>query len=92
MANKNLNPGSSDRVIVIGAGMAGIAMGVQLRRLLGHQNFHIYERFNDVGGTWAQNSYPNLSCDVPSEVESCSHSCDCSGWLLECPLAQGIAS
>lgn len=55
--------------------MAGIAVGVQLRRLLRHQTFHIYERFHNVGGTWAQNSYLNSSCDVPQEVESCSLSC-----------------
>lgn len=59
---------SSDKVVIIGGGMGGIAMGVQLKRLLNHNNFEIYEKLDDIGGTWAQNRYPNLSCDVPSEV------------------------
>jgi cation diffusion facilitator CzcD-associated flavoprotein CzcO len=59
---------SPDKVVIIGAGMGGIAMGAQLKRLLHHENFEIYEKFNDVGGTWAQNTYPNLNCDIPSDV------------------------
>lgn len=62
----DIRPG--DRIAIIGAGMAGIAMGAQLKRLLNHENFHIYEKGDDIGGTWAQNRYPNLSCDVVSEV------------------------
>ncbi|KAI0860564.1 FAD/NAD(P)-binding domain-containing protein [Xylaria cubensis] len=61
-----------DRIAIIGAGMAGIAMGVQLKRLLKHENFCIYERGDDIGGTWADNRYPNLSCDVKSEFYSFS--------------------
>jgi cation diffusion facilitator CzcD-associated flavoprotein CzcO len=57
-----------DKVVIIGAGMGGIAMGVQLKRLLNHDDFEIYEKLDDIGGTWAQNRYPNLSCDVASEV------------------------
>lgn len=55
-------------ILIIGAGLAGLGMGAQLKRLLGHNNFTIYDKCDDVGGTWAQNTYPNLSCDVPSEV------------------------
>jgi cation diffusion facilitator CzcD-associated flavoprotein CzcO len=59
---------ASDRIVIIGGGMAGIAMGVQLKRLLNHENFYIYEKSDSIGGTWAQNRYPNLSCDIASEV------------------------
>lgn len=55
-------------ILIIGAGLAGLGMGAQLKRLLCHNNFTIYDKYDDVGGTWAQNTYPNLSCDVPSEV------------------------
>jgi cation diffusion facilitator CzcD-associated flavoprotein CzcO len=58
------------RTIIIGAGFAGIGMGAQLKRLLKGDNFQIFEKLDDVGGTWAQNTYPNLSCDVPSQVPS----------------------
>ncbi|KAI1123819.1 FAD/NAD(P)-binding domain-containing protein [Nemania abortiva] len=63
---------ADDRIAIIGAGMAGIAMGVQLKRLLKHENFCIYEKGNDIGGTWTDNRYPNLSCDVVSEFYSFS--------------------
>lgn len=56
------------KIAIIGAGMAGIAMGAQLKRLLKHDNFHIYEKNDDIGGTWTENRYPNLRCDIPSEV------------------------
>lgn len=68
MSRSSGDAGSYDKVAIIGGGMAGIAMGVQLKRLLGHENFHIYEKGDSIGGTWARNRYPNLSCDVPSEV------------------------
>ena len=61
-------PGTNpDKIVIIGAGMGGIAMEAQLKRLLNHDDFEIYKKL-DIGGTWAHNKYPNLSCDVPSEV------------------------
>jgi cation diffusion facilitator CzcD-associated flavoprotein CzcO len=57
------------KIIIIGAGLAGLGMAVQLKRLLREDDFELFEKLDDVGGTWAQNTYPNLSCDVPSEVE-----------------------
>ena len=54
--------------IVVGAGVAGIDMGVQLRRQLKLENFELYERADSVGGVWAQNKYPNFWCDIPADV------------------------
>jgi cation diffusion facilitator CzcD-associated flavoprotein CzcO len=53
------------RVGIIGAGMSGIGMACKLR-LAGIETFHLYEQWNDLGGTWHANTYPGLSCDVPS--------------------------
>ena len=53
------------RVAIIGAGMSGIGMAVQLQRA-GIDDFHLYEQWSDFGGTWHANTYPGLSCDVPS--------------------------
>lgn len=58
------------KIIILGAGLGGLGMAAQLKRLLNEDDFELYEKLDDVGGTWAQNHYPNLSCDVPSEVES----------------------
>ncbi len=53
------------RYIIIGAGMAGILAGIRLKER-GEHNFVIYEKGDTVGGTWRENTYPGLSCDVPA--------------------------
>ncbi|AYJ84936.1 NAD(P)/FAD-dependent oxidoreductase (plasmid) [Sphingomonas paeninsulae] len=53
------------RVVIIGAGMSGILMGIRLKEA-GITNFTVYEKGDAVGGTWRENSYPGLHCDVPS--------------------------
>ena len=51
--------------VVVGAGFGGIGAAIQLRRL-GHENFVIIEREDDLGGTWLVNHYPGLAVDVPT--------------------------
>lgn len=58
-------------VIVIGAGFAGIGIGAMLKRR-GNHDFVILERGRGVGGTWRENTYPGIACDVPSQVYSYS--------------------
>lgn len=53
------------RIAVIGAGMAGILAGIKLQAA-GRRNFVIYEKADRIGGTWRENTYPGLTCDVPS--------------------------
>ena len=53
------------RYVIIGAGMAGILAGVRLRQR-GEDNFAIYEKGASIGGTWRENRYPGLTCDVPA--------------------------
>ena len=55
------------RVIIIGAGMAGILAAIRLREF-GYEDFQIYEKSDRVGGTWRENTYPGLSCDVPAHL------------------------
>jgi cation diffusion facilitator CzcD-associated flavoprotein CzcO len=65
---------SQDRtvsVIVIGAGMSGICMGVKLQDR-GIDDFVIIEKSPDVGGTWYDNTYPGACCDVASVLYSYS--------------------
>lgn len=47
------------RIVIIGAGMSGIAMGVQLLKR-GHSNFIIYEKYDSIGGTWYGTSITKL--------------------------------
>ncbi len=55
------------KVVIVGAGVSGIAMGVALKEA-GYDDFVILEKGADVGGTWYWNHYPGLSCDVPSQL------------------------
>jgi cation diffusion facilitator CzcD-associated flavoprotein CzcO len=59
------------RVVIIGAGFGGIGMAISLKRA-GITDFVILERAGDLGGIWRDNSYPGLSCDVPSQLYSFS--------------------
>jgi cation diffusion facilitator CzcD-associated flavoprotein CzcO len=59
------------RFIIIGAGMSGILSAIKLRAA-GIDNFTIYEKADRLGGTWRENTYPGLSCDVPSHLYSYS--------------------
>jgi len=59
------------RVGIIGAGMSGICMANQLKQA-GLDDFIIYEKAREVGGTWRENRYPGLTCDVPSRFYSYS--------------------
>jgi cation diffusion facilitator CzcD-associated flavoprotein CzcO len=55
------------RIAVIGAGPGGISSGHYLREA-GYHDVTIFERGDDVGGTWQRNRYPGLACDVWSHV------------------------
>jgi cation diffusion facilitator CzcD-associated flavoprotein CzcO len=58
-------------VIIVGGGLSGLAMGMQLVRS-GVEDFTILERSDGVGGTWRDNTYPGSGCDVPSHLYSFS--------------------
>jgi cation diffusion facilitator CzcD-associated flavoprotein CzcO len=63
------------RFAVIGAGMAGILSAIKLAEA-GEDDFTVYEKADAVGGTWRENTYPGLSCDVPSHLYSYSFALD----------------
>ncbi|MFP4512275.1 MAG: flavin-containing monooxygenase [Acidimicrobiales bacterium] len=55
------------RILVVGAGFAGICVGHDLLEA-GIDDFEIVEMSDGVGGTWRHNTYPGAACDVPSHV------------------------
>ncbi len=70
----DMHQGSAEthhRIAIIGTGFSGIAAGVRLLED-GESDFVLYERSNEVGGTWRDNSYPGCACDVPSHLYSFS--------------------
>ncbi len=60
-----------NRVVIIGAGFGGIGMAIRLKQA-GIEDFTVLERADDLGGTWRDNSYPGLTCDIPSQLYSFS--------------------
>ncbi|KAF2031252.1 hypothetical protein EK21DRAFT_63566 [Setomelanomma holmii] len=47
-------------VLIIGAGMSGLGLAVQIIRKFGIRNFELVEKSDDVGGTWLANTYPGF--------------------------------
>ncbi len=59
------------RFAIIGAGMSGILASIKLSEA-GHDDQVIYEKADRLGGTWRENTYPGIACDVPSHLYSYS--------------------
>jgi cation diffusion facilitator CzcD-associated flavoprotein CzcO len=59
------------RFAIVGGGMAGILSAVKLREA-GLTDFTVYEKAARLGGTWRENTYPGIACDVPSHLYSYS--------------------
>jgi cation diffusion facilitator CzcD-associated flavoprotein CzcO len=55
------------RFAIIGAGMSGILCAIKLKEA-GHSNIVVYEKADRIGGTWRDNRYPGLTCDVPAHA------------------------
>ncbi len=56
---------------IVGAGFAGVIAALRLRKAK-RDSFVIFERAEEVGGTWRDNIYPGCACDVPSKLYSIS--------------------
>ncbi|KAH8910728.1 FAD/NAD(P)-binding domain-containing protein [Coniochaeta sp. PMI_546] len=54
------------RIVLIGAGASGLNMIRTLRLGLTNYELIVYEKNEDIGGTWFENRYPGCRCDVPS--------------------------
>ena len=59
------------RFIIIGSGISGVLMAIKLREA-GFTNFTILEKAAQMGGTWRDNTYPGVACDVAAHLYSFS--------------------
>ena len=55
------------RFVVIGAGMAGVLSAIKLLEA-GFTDITVYEKADHLGGTWRENTYPGIACDVPAHL------------------------
>jgi cation diffusion facilitator CzcD-associated flavoprotein CzcO len=63
---------SGPRIAIIGAGPSGLAAGHALLDK-GFHDFTIFEKAEKAGGTWHNESYPGLACDVWAHSYSFSY-------------------
>lgn len=57
------------KIAIIGAGFGGLCAAIHLKKE-GFDDFAIFERSSDIGGTWRDNTYPGCACDVESHLYS----------------------
>ena len=63
--------GKDTRFVIIGAGICGVLMAIKLLER-GFRNFVILEKAQAMGGTWRDNVYPGVACDVAAHLYSYS--------------------
>jgi 4-hydroxyacetophenone monooxygenase len=68
--SSEIAPDSRFHVVIIGAGMSGLLAAHRLRQA--GVSFEIFEKNDDVGGTWLENSYPGCRVDNPNHNYSYS--------------------
>ena len=66
-----MNPLTRVDVLILGAGMSGLAMATGLLRA-GRRDFVVVEQSTGLGGTWWDNRYPGAAVDVPAPLYSFS--------------------
>lgn len=76
--------------LIVGAGFTGLGAAVKLRQA-GVTDIVILERSDRVGGTWRDNTYPGVACDIPSLLYSFSFVANPS-WTRAYPSGREICA
>jgi 4-hydroxyacetophenone monooxygenase len=66
----DVNPDKPFKVVIIGAGMSGIAAAHRLHEA--DVPYVVLDKNPDVGGTWLENTYPGCRVDIPNHYYSFS--------------------
>jgi cation diffusion facilitator CzcD-associated flavoprotein CzcO len=56
------------RVACVGAGASGLCLAYKMEKMMvpGSWELTLYEKNPMFGGTWYENTYPGVACDIPS--------------------------
>jgi cation diffusion facilitator CzcD-associated flavoprotein CzcO len=88
-ASRNGGPaGRHVPIAILGAGFGGLGIAIRLKQE-GVDDFIVFERDTEVGGTWWANSYPGCQCDVPSHLYSYSFAPN-PNWTRTYPLQEEL--
>lgn len=63
-----IDAGRPLRVVCIGGGISGICTGIRFPQQIKNLDLVIYEKNSELGGTWHENTYPGVRCDIPRQV------------------------
>ncbi|KAJ9497968.1 hypothetical protein H2202_006571 [Exophiala xenobiotica] len=66
--DRPIDQGRETRVLIIGAGVSGICTYIRLLQYVPNIKITILEKNPSLGGTWFENRYPGVACDIPSHV------------------------
>ncbi|CAM4147768.1 Monooxygenase [Bordetella tumbae] len=67
---ERFHPREGFKVVVIGAGVAGICAAIRLQGA--GIDYTVIEKNPDIGGTWYENHYPGAGVDTPNHIYSFS--------------------
>lgn len=58
------------RVACVGAGATGLCLAYKMEKMLEAGSFELtlFEKNPHFGGTWYENTYPGVACDIPSHL------------------------
>ncbi|KAI9840562.1 MAG: hypothetical protein M1837_001542 [Sclerophora amabilis] len=64
--NRSIDSVRPLKVICVGAGISGILAAIRLPQRVQKLDLTIYDKNKDLGGTWFENDYPGVACDIPA--------------------------
>lgn len=54
------------KVTIVGSGFGGIGAAMTTIKKFNEQDYAIFEKHDDIGGTWYANTYPGCASDIPA--------------------------
>ncbi|KAF9447964.1 FAD/NAD(P)-binding domain-containing protein, partial [Macrolepiota fuliginosa MF-IS2] len=66
--NKPIHDQRPIKIACIGAGAAGLIFAYKLQRSFENFDLTLYEKNEDIGGTWLENKYPGCACDIAAHA------------------------
>ncbi|KAK6382936.1 hypothetical protein LTS17_003606 [Exophiala oligosperma] len=65
-SQKSIDDDRPIKVICIGAGISGMLTAIRFPQKIKNLELVIYDKSDDIGGTWHENRYPGVACDIPA--------------------------